>query len=109
MSQFDPTGPPWHLERSGGHVIVIHLAFYDDRPQGGKLPTIHLLSISDVNDQTSLYCYIWYPGLEEPYVAKAQLSHIYYHYRNPQELKQYLNSTKFFINYIVLCTLPTRN
>ena len=107
MSQFVPTGPPWHLERSGGYVIVIHSAFYDDRPQGGKLPTIHLLSISDVDVRTSLYCYIWYLGLDDPYVAKAQLSRISYNYRNPGELKQHFNTTKFFIDYIVSCTLPT--
>ena len=94
-SHFGPTGPPWHLERSGGKVVLIHSAFYDDRPRGGKLPTVHLLSIGDMNDNSSLYCYVWYPGLEVPYVTKAKLFRISFSHKNPEELKQYLNSTIF--------------
>ena len=106
-SHFGPTGPPWHLERSGGKVVLIHSAFYDDRPKVGKQPNIHVLSIGDVNDETVLYCYIWYPGLVEPYVTEAKLFHIIFHRENPEELKQYLNSTNFFMEYIISCTLPT--
>ena len=106
-SRFGPTGPPWHLERSGGKVVLIHSAFYDDRPRGGKLPTVHLLSIGDVDDKTSLYCYVWYPGSEVPYVTTAKLFHISFRRKNPKELKEYLNSTKFFMEYVISCTLPT--
>ena len=106
-SQVGPTGPSWHLEKSGGKVILINSAFFDDRPQGGKNPTVHLLSIGDINDKTSLYCYVWYPGLKEPYVTKANLFRISFRRKNPPELKQYLNSTNFFMEYVISCKLPT--
>ena len=106
-TQYGPTGAPWHLARSSGKVVLIHSAFYDDRPRGGKLPSLHLLSISDVNDNSSLYCYVWYQGLTEPYVTKAKLFHIYFRHTNPEGMKHYLNSTEFFMEYVISCPLPT--
>ena len=88
-------------------MILTHSAFYDDRLHGGKLPSLRLLSIADVKYEALVYCYVWYEGLNEPYVTTAKLDHIYFLRQNPEGLQDYLNSTEFFMEYVISCPLPT--
>ena len=109
QSTHGPTGASWHIETSGGKVILIHSAFYDDRPQGGILPNLRLLSIGNFNKSTTLYCYVWYAGNNGPYIVKARSFTTNFHHINPEGMGKYFHSGEVFVEYIMSCKLPTNH
>ena len=107
QTTYGPTGPSWHMKTSGDNVLLINSVFYDDRPKGGRLPTLRILAIADFTSDTSLYCYLWYAGVQNPVLANATLLRSSYIRQNPEGLHEYLPSTGFLVEYIILCRVPT--
>ena len=89
-------------------MILIHSAFYDDRPHGDILASLRILSISDVNHKTKLFCYVWYPGVKYPHITEGKLFDIGWPHANHKDMHQYLPSNGFFMEYIISCQLPTK-
>ena len=107
QTTYGPTGPSWHMETSGNKVVLVNSAFYDDRPKGGDLPSLQLLSIADIYWDTQLYCYVWYPGVRNPHIVGANLFRHFYKRQNPVGINKYLPSKGIFEEYIIQCRLPT--
>ena len=107
QTTYGPTGPSWHMETSGNKVVLVNSAFYDDRPKGGHLPSLRLLTVSDVSHKSKLYCYVWYPGIKNPYIARGSLYTINWIRKNPRDIAKHLPSKGFFVEYVISCQLST--
>ena len=95
------------MERSKNKVVLVNSAFYDDRLIGGQLPSLRILTVSDVTASSKLYCYVWYPGVTSAFIARVSLFTIKWKRKNPENIDQYLHSKQFFVEYIMSCQLPT--
>ena len=67
------TGNYWHSQREGKDVMFVYSAFYDNRPPVGKLPSLRLLTVSTFPANALIYCYVWYAGVEIPYITKVSI------------------------------------
>ena len=106
---YGQTGQSWHMERSRNKVVLVNSAFYDDRPNGGHLPSLRILTLSDVTALLKLYCYVWYLGVKTAYIARVILFRIKWTCKYPENIDKYLHLKQLFVEYIMSCQLQTNH
>ena len=54
----------------------VYSAYFDGRPEAGQ-PTVRVMALSQLN--VTLFCHLWYPGVNKPLITKADLHIVKHH------------------------------
>ena len=101
------TTPGWHVQLGQNYTMFLHSAFYDDRGPD-NISFVRIIAISDIEQNGTLYCDVWYEGNPKPYTSNATVIQGYLHKTN-QMIYTYVKSRGIFYEYIFSCQLPKSN
>jgi len=92
------TNGQWRVHDMCDDKLVSYSAFYDDRPAGGVTPWIRIVAVAKLVHKT-LYCHVWYPQHEEPYITTVVVTVI-------GRSNGYVIRNTIYIQYLLSCRLP---
>ncbi|ELU14600.1 hypothetical protein CAPTEDRAFT_211035 [Capitella teleta] len=88
----------WQVLQQDGEEVMASVAFFDERPIIGVLPWLRMHGITRHTPKTAKFCYIWYDGVQHPYITELVGNRTGRNYS--------FNHTKYVQNQMS-CRLPT--